>query len=147
MPVEKTLINVVLGVIVASIFGAIAFLLKRVIQQNDKFQENTRRDFKLIRRALEEQRGITNKLRFELEQKLSSAGLDQTTKTKISSLLASVASLEQEIQKLKPVLERVADDHGRVIMIADKVKAQEKKLKGLHTVMTTIVQDRKRSGQ
>lgn len=140
---EKTLVNIIIGFVLTAILGVIAFFLRRYVQQNDAFQEKTLGNFKTIRRSLDEQERAIQSLKFEIEQKLSAAGFDQITKNKISSLLASVAKIEKELTNIKPIMDKTKEDHGNVVWIVDKLKAQDGKIKGLYNVMTRIVNSQK----
>jgi len=140
---EKVLTNFIIGSVVACVFGVVAYLMKRLVDQNDDFQEETRRGFREIRREFDQQRIAANNLQFSLEKKLEAAGLDTKTKAKMSSLLAMVSQVEKDLTQIKPALEQAHESSGKIIWIVDKLEAQDKKLKGLYDVMIKIVRSQK----
>ena len=139
----QVLTSLLVGATIASLFGLIAFFLRRLIKQNDRFQEDTRKSFIAIRKDIGEQKVHISTVKYSLERRLTDSGLDIKTKAKVASLLDSVAQVEKDLVKIRPTLDKTMESNGKIIWIVDKLEAQDTKLKGLYDVMVKIVQSQK----
>lgn len=58
-------------------------------------------------------------------------------------MLLSIAKVEKELNKIKPFVEMTEEDHGKVLMIEDKLKSQEKQLRTLYETVKAMIQKQK----
>lgn len=136
-------LEAVIGAIFTVCLGALAFLLSRLVTQNDKFQISTAKSIGSIRSDIAKQAGDIKALQSYLAHKIESCGFDEKTKNKMSSVLVEIAKTQQELQKIRPIVDKAAQNNGKIIFIEDKVKAQDKKIQSLFQVMQKLANIKK----
>ena len=124
-------------------FGGLGFLLARLINRNDKFQDDTTKSIGVLKVAVSKQEVSITTLQNTLYKKIELSGFDQKTKTKISSLNASLAQIEKDLVKIKPIVENAQQDQGKIIFIQERLEAQDKKLAGLYKIALKVFNDQK----
>lgn len=146
---SQALINVLVGGAVTGIFSLVAYFLHRLITKNDKFQEETGRNFRRLEKELTDKidhnRIATNNLKFYFQQELARAGLTEETKAEISALTSSLQKIEKELHILRPFVEQSGENYGKIIELEGKLKSQDKKLLGLYMILKKV--QSKPSGQ
>ncbi len=138
------LITAIGGGLITVCLSVIAYFTHRLIEQYDKFQDETRRTFKDVRSDHRETRDLVLNTRNEIYKKLESSGLDFDTRSKIQSLFSIVAKTQHEVQeKIIPAIEKTNENFGRVIVLEDRINDQESKLKTLFSIVTKAVGQKK----
>lgn len=143
---EQELINFILfiaGSLITILLGVAGYLLSRILDENDKFKDETRRNFRQIRQEINDQGNKQEAQHQRTRALVEESGFDQKTKAKISSLAASTAQVQEDFQKVKPVIEETKQSFGHIIWLQDKVKAQDKKLLSLFEILKAINSKRK----
>lgn len=129
------IIEVVVGAVITALFALIAFFLNRLISQNDRFQDETRRTHKVFGRAIRQHQSALA----QVEREVKEGAIDKETKRKIASLSTSLMEIKEELRFVRPSLAKVEENHGRIIHIDQHIEAQEKKLKGLHDAIKMLI--------
>lgn len=137
-------LEAIVGALFTVCLGALSFLLVRLIKHNDVFQDDTRKSIILIRSSLAAQAISIKGLEKDISEKIERCGFDEKTKAKMSSLLVEIAKIQRDLQEMKPVVEKAVQNHGKIIFIEDRVKAQDKKIKSLFDIMQKLASLQKR---
>lgn len=135
----ESIVTTVVGAVIAALFALVAYFLNRIISKNDEFQDATGRSLTLLRRKVERNEDTL----ITVKQQIQKAALTEETKDKITSLTLSIAKVKLQIDELKPVLDQVEDNYGKVIVVGRELKAQEKKLLGLYKILEKLTEKEK----
>jgi len=133
------MLEIIAGAVIAALFALIAYFLNRLISQNDRFQDETRRTHKVFGRAITRHQSALE----EVEREVKAGAIDQETKRKISSLATSLMEVQEELRLIRPTLVKSEENYGQIIMLGEHLKAQEAKLKGLHDTIKILIQSKK----
>lgn len=147
------LTNLFVGSLVVSIFGALTYFSRRLIEDNDKKHKETTRDIKSLLRIVAEiqrdtktlSREFTNiqaQRRFGTGDQAGSYGEElETIKRKVSKVIHGIEKVQKEVDKIIP---KVAEKNGEIIWIKDEISEQNAKIKVMFEVLSRIVKSRKR---
>lgn len=127
-------IEIIVGAVITALFALIAFFLNRLINQNDRFQDETRRAHKVFGREITRNQSTLA----EIQQQVKAGSIDEETKRKIKTLATSLMEIKEELSVIKPTLEKADENYGQIILIGQKLEAQEKKLKGLYDAVIML---------
>ena len=130
------------GGILTLALAVLGFLLTRLISQNDKFQEETKEAVKGNGLLIRDHEQILGYMQNSLEQKIRESGFDQKSKNKISDISSTLAEVKAELVRIKPILKETQESQGKIIMIQERIEAQEQKLHGLYKVVVRAVKSK-----
>lgn len=135
------IVEILVGAVITALFALIAYFLNRLITQNDRFQDETRRTHKVFGREITRNQSTLAEIRKEIQ----AGAVDEETKRKIKTISASLVEIEKELSVIKPALEKVEENYGQIILIGEKVEAQKKDIRSLYDAMMFLT--KKQQGQ
>lgn len=142
-----TTLEVVYGVVggfFTLCIGTLAWFAIRLVNQNDEFQRQTKTNIDALRSGITSQKGDIRKLKEEISKEIKSEGLDKETKAKIQAITLSLAKVEKALNtKIIPWVDIAEDDHGKVMVLEDKLRSQEKQLKTLYDTVKLLIQKKR----
>lgn len=130
----------VIGGLFTLCLASLGFLAVRLINQYDDFQRSTNTNIKAIRSGIRMQERTIETIKSKATIAAERSGVDEETKAQISKILLSIAKIEKEINRIKPILEISEEDHGKVLIIDDKLRSQDKILKTMFDTLKTLAQ-------
>lgn len=153
-------LNLFIGSIVALGVGALAFLTKRMIEQNDKRHEESKRSIKVLSGSIEEIKKSTKFLETEFlnisaEKRFGSTSQGRVgnspsgkeleeIKRKVSKTVLGIYQIQKTIdEEIAPKIKDSLKTHGEIIWIKDEISSQNDKMRVMFEVVTKIVKSQK----
>lgn len=145
---EATL-SFILQSIIAVGFAAIAYFVKKLIEDNEKQHGSSKKSIKAITAKIEGIERTVNQLNRAVSDNEGGTEFhfsprDRETlekiKRKVSSAIIGTAEVQKTItEKILPEIELQQENYGKVIRLKDRVTTQDKKIKTLYTVVSKLI--------